>query len=181
MYEPPPALAHVHAESPWTPHVPSSDEFHIPAYSAIYYVCTSQCMLATSVWTQRALSELLRGFCCWRLAGRSRRRLDGGGRAKRGAGMDRELEHALREFVAFRTVSSDPSLREDCYRGAKYLCKLLVEVLGGAPPWDTPPAPPSLFVTAVNFLASYADEVTTEGCDHADSASSAHIGVFLFS
>ena len=47
--------------------------------------------------------------------------------------MDRELELALREFVAFRTVSSDPSLREDCYRGAKYLCKLLVEVLGGPP------------------------------------------------
>ena len=65
--------------------------------------------------------------------GRSRRRLDGGGRAKPGTGMDRELELALREFVAFRTVSSDPSLREDCYRGAKYLCKLLVEVLGGPP------------------------------------------------
>lgn len=48
--------------------------------------------------------------------------------------MDRHLELALREFVTFQTVSSDMSLREDCYRGAKYLCKLLVEVLGTLPP-----------------------------------------------
>lgn len=44
--------------------------------------------------------------------------------------MDRQLELALRDFVTFKTVSSDTSLREDCYHGAKYLCKLLVEVLG---------------------------------------------------
>ena len=47
--------------------------------------------------------------------------------------MDRQLELALRDFVTFKTVSSDRSLREDCYRGAKYLCKLLVEVLGRDP------------------------------------------------
>lgn len=44
--------------------------------------------------------------------------------------LERHLELALRDFVTFKTVSSDRSLREDCYRGAKYLCKLLVEVLG---------------------------------------------------
>lgn len=47
--------------------------------------------------------------------------------------MNRELEQKLKEFVTFKTVSSDSSLREDCYRGAKYLSKLLTEVLGDCP------------------------------------------------
>ena len=50
--------------------------------------------------------------------------------AKLGSALDKELEQALRDFVQYKTVSSDRSLREDCYKGAKYLCKLLVEVLG---------------------------------------------------
>ena len=50
----------------------------------------------------------------------------------RAGALDRQLELALRHFVTFKTVSSDRSLREDCYRGAKYLCKLLVEILGGS-------------------------------------------------
>ena len=62
-------------------------------------------------------------------AGNRRAKL-GSGKAKVGSSMDRELEQKLREFVMFKTVSSDRSLREDCYRGAKYLCKLLTEVLG---------------------------------------------------
>ncbi len=53
----------------------------------------------------------------------------------RGAGgsvsgrLEKELERTLREFVRMRTVSSDPSLREDCFKGAKYLAHLL-ESLG---------------------------------------------------
>lgn len=54
----------------------------------------------------------------------------GSAKARQGCTMDRELEQKLREFVMFKTVSSDRSLREDCYRGAKYLCRLLTEVLG---------------------------------------------------
>ena len=56
----------------------------------------------------------------------------------RGAGgsvsarLEKELERTLREFVRMRTVSSDPSLREDCFKGAKYLAHLL-ESLGMTP------------------------------------------------
>lgn len=45
------------------------------------------------------------------------------------ARLEKELEKTLREFVRMRTVSSDPSLREDCFKGAKYLAHLL-ESLG---------------------------------------------------
>lgn len=50
----------------------------------------------------------------------------GGGVSAR---LEKELERTLREFVRMKTVSSDPSLREDCFRGAKYLAHLL-ESLG---------------------------------------------------
>ncbi|CAL8463359.1 g2893 [Coccomyxa elongata] len=43
--------------------------------------------------------------------------------------LERELEHALRDFVRLKTVSSDPTLQEDCFRGAKFLATLL-EALG---------------------------------------------------
>ncbi|KAK9917148.1 hypothetical protein WJX75_001304 [Coccomyxa subellipsoidea] len=43
--------------------------------------------------------------------------------------LERELEHALRDFVRLKTVSSDPTLQEDCFRGAKFLATLL-ESLG---------------------------------------------------
>ena len=43
--------------------------------------------------------------------------------------LERELEATLREFVRLRTVSSDPTLQEECFRGAKYLANLL-ESLG---------------------------------------------------
>ena len=46
-----------------------------------------------------------------------------------GQQLERELEGSLREFVRLRTVSSDASLREDCFRGAKFLASLL-ESLG---------------------------------------------------
>ena len=41
------------------------------------------------------------------------------------ARLERELERALAAFVRLRTVSADPSLREECYRGAKWLAALL--------------------------------------------------------
>ena len=50
----------------------------------------------------------------------------GGGLSAR---VEKELERTLREFVRMKTVSSDPSLREECFRGAKYLAHLL-ESLG---------------------------------------------------
>ena len=50
----------------------------------------------------------------------------GGGLSAR---LEKELERTLREFVRMKTVSSDPSLREECFRGAKYLAHLL-ESLG---------------------------------------------------
>ena len=53
----------------------------------------------------------------------------GPGSAALSARLEKELERTLREFVRMRTVSSDPSLREDCFRGAKYLAHLL-ESLG---------------------------------------------------
>lgn len=43
--------------------------------------------------------------------------------------IDVELERSLREFVALRTVSRDPTFREDCFQGAKYIGALL-ESLG---------------------------------------------------
>ena len=49
------------------------------------------------------------------------------------ARIEKELERTLREFVRMRTVSSDRSLREDCFRGAKYLAHLL-ESLGQLDP-----------------------------------------------
>ena len=49
-----------------------------------------------------------------------------------GARLEQELEGSLREFLRLRTVSSDPTLREECFRGAKYLATLL-ESLGTAP------------------------------------------------
>ena len=52
-----------------------------------------------------------------------------GGGAGPAARLEKELEKTLREFVRMRTVSSDPSLREDCFKGAKYLAHLL-ESLG---------------------------------------------------
>ena len=48
-----------------------------------------------------------------------------------GARLEQELEGSLREFVRLRTVSSDPTLSEECFRGAKYLATLL-ESLGTA-------------------------------------------------
>ncbi len=57
------------------------------------------------------------------------------------ARLEKELERTLREFVRMRTVSSDPSLREDCFRGAKYLAHLL-ESLGTPHPPAPPPTPP---------------------------------------
>jgi len=45
--------------------------------------------------------------------------------------LERELERSLRDFVRLRTVSSDASLREDCFRGAKFLASLL-ESMGAA-------------------------------------------------
>lgn len=56
--------------------------------------------------------------------------------------LERELEHALRDFVRLKTVSCDPTLREDCFRGAKFLATLL-ESLGGDPPSAPPILPPS--------------------------------------
>lgn len=53
----------------------------------------------------------------------------GGGGGGLSARLEKELERTLREFVRMKTVSSDPSLREDCFRGAKYLAHLL-ESLG---------------------------------------------------
>ena len=41
----------------------------------------------------------------------------------------RRLERSLREFLRIKTVSRDPELKEDCFRGAKYLCSKL-EALG---------------------------------------------------
>ena len=41
----------------------------------------------------------------------------------------RLLERSLREFVRIKTVSRDPELKEDCFRGAKYLSNKL-EALG---------------------------------------------------
>ena len=52
-----------------------------------------------------------------------------------GARLEAELEGSLREFVRLRTVSSDPTLREECFRGAKYLATLL-ESLGTRPWWN---------------------------------------------
>ena len=43
--------------------------------------------------------------------------------------LDAELERSLREFVRLRTVSADPSAREACFRGAKFLARQL-ESLG---------------------------------------------------
>ena len=43
--------------------------------------------------------------------------------------LDCDLDSALRAFVRLRTVSADSTLREDCFRGAKYLASLL-ESLG---------------------------------------------------
>ena len=58
---------------------------------------------------------------------------EGRGAGGRGSGrLEKELERTLREFVRMRTVSSDPSLREDCFKGAKYLAHLL-ESLGKIP------------------------------------------------
>lgn len=39
--------------------------------------------------------------------------------------LERELEKALRLFIKIKTVSSDPSLSQDCFRGAKFLLRLL--------------------------------------------------------
>ncbi|KDD76654.1 hypothetical protein H632_c147p0, partial [Helicosporidium sp. ATCC 50920] len=39
--------------------------------------------------------------------------------------LERELESALRRFVSLRTVSGDASLREECFRGAKFVLRLL--------------------------------------------------------
>lgn len=43
------------------------------------------------------------------------------------------MERSLREFVRLRTVSSDASLREDCFRGAKFLASLLESIGGNTP------------------------------------------------
>jgi len=39
--------------------------------------------------------------------------------------LDADLERALRDFVRLRTVSADPTAREACFRGAKFLAGLL--------------------------------------------------------
>lgn len=39
--------------------------------------------------------------------------------------LERELESALRVFVRLKTVSADPTKAEDCFRGAKFLLRLL--------------------------------------------------------
>jgi len=41
-----------------------------------------------------------------------------------------EYEARLREFVAFRTISKDPSLRSECYRASKWLGHLLQSIPG---------------------------------------------------
>lgn len=38
---------------------------------------------------------------------------------------DVALVHSLRQFVAIRSVSADPRLQDECYRGAKFLARLL--------------------------------------------------------
>ena len=53
--------------------------------------------------------------------------------------LDKEFEKALRSFVRIKTVSADPKLREESFRGAKFLLRLL-EGLGAevklAQPYD---------------------------------------------
>lgn len=72
----------------------------------------------------------------------------GGGGGSLSARLEKELERTLREFVRMKTVSSDPSLREDCFRGAKYLAHLL-ESLGTILQHRTP-----AFARQKSFLAS---------------------------
>jgi hypothetical protein len=78
--------------------------------------------------------------CCCTRAGPKRRRVANAGTDAVGPGgavakvpaaarLERELEAMLREFVRLKTVSSDPQLREDCFRGAKFLASIL-ESLG---------------------------------------------------
>ena len=55
-----------------------------------------------------------------------------------GQQLERELERSLREFVRLRTVSSDASLREDCFRGAKFLASLLESLGAGLAETITP-------------------------------------------
>lgn len=55
---------------------------------------------------------------------------DQDGAASGASALERELERTLRDFVRLRTVSSDPSAAEHCFRGAKFLASLL-ESLGG--------------------------------------------------
>jgi glutamine amidotransferase len=43
--------------------------------------------------------------------------------------LELELERALRRFIRIRSVSADPALAEDCFRGAKFLARIL-ESLG---------------------------------------------------
>ncbi|KAL4857151.1 Cys-Gly metallodipeptidase DUG1 [Chlorella vulgaris] len=42
--------------------------------------------------------------------------------------LERELEKALRAFIRIRTVSADPSLHEESFRGAKFLLRLLEQL-----------------------------------------------------
>lgn len=42
--------------------------------------------------------------------------------------LEREFERALRIFIRIKTVSSDPSLSQECFRGAKFLLRLLEAV-----------------------------------------------------
>jgi predicted glutamine amidotransferase len=51
-----------------------------------------------------------------------------GSRRDPGARLERELERALAAFVRLRTVSADPTLREDCFRGAKWLAGVLESI-----------------------------------------------------
>lgn len=45
------------------------------------------------------------------------------------AQLNKEFERALRSFIKLKTVSADPALHEDCFRGAKFLMRLL-EAMG---------------------------------------------------
>lgn len=50
---------------------------------------------------------------------------DGAATAATAGKLERELERALRLFIKIKTVSSDPSLSQECFRGAKFLLRLL--------------------------------------------------------
>ncbi|KAI7835447.1 hypothetical protein COHA_010652 [Chlorella ohadii] len=42
--------------------------------------------------------------------------------------LERELEKALRAFIRIKTVSADPSMHEECFKGAKFLLRILESI-----------------------------------------------------